>query len=100
MLVADAVDLLHLAGAEALGGIEAPGSLEQALTPQDLMTAGDAAVEIIGDVEECAVAVGDAGVERQEIGGYRVLVPRGAAPLELFDGARRPHRPVAEQAAA
>ncbi len=67
MLVADAVDLLDLAGAEALGGIEAPDTLEQSLPPQNFMTAGDAAVKIVGDVEERAVAVGDAGIERQEI---------------------------------
>ena len=66
MLVADAVDLLHLAGAEAFMRIEAPQPLHQPLPPQDFMAAGDAAVEIIGDVEERAVAVGDAGIERQQ----------------------------------
>src|SRR5437867_5399091 len=100
MLVADAVNLLHLTRAEYLGRIETPDSLEQALPPQDFMAAGDAAVKIIGDVEERTVAVGDAGVECQEIGRHRVLVARGAAHLELLDRARGPNRPVAEQAAA
>src|SRR5713226_10612202 len=100
MLVADAVDFLHLAGAEALGGIETPDTLEQSLPPQNLMTAGDAAVKIVGDVEERAVAVGNAGVERQEIRWHRVLVARGAAHLELLDGVFGPHRPMAEQATA
>src|SRR5450631_587154 len=100
MLVADAVDLLDLAGAEPLGRIETPDALEQSLPPQNFVTAGDAAVKIVGDVEECAVAVGNAGIECQEIGGHRVLVARGAAHLELPDGAFGPHRPMAEQAAA
>src|SRR5258706_13387087 len=99
MLAADAVDLLHLAGAEALGGIETPDSLHEPLPPQNFVAAGDAAVEIVGDVKERAVAVGDAGIQRQEIGWHRVLVARGAAHLELLDGARSPHRPVTEQAA-
>src|SRR5712664_2946320 len=100
MLVADAVDLLHLAGAEALGRIEAPDSFQQPLPPQNFVTAGDAAVKIVGDVEKRAVAVGDAGIESEQIGGDAVLVARGAAHLELLDGVRGPHRPMAEQTAA
>lgn len=67
MFAADAIDLLHLAGAETLGRIEAPDALQQALPTQDLVATGDAAVKIVGDVEEGAVAVGDAGIERQQI---------------------------------
>src|ERR1700704_5338101 len=100
MRPADTVALPHLAGAEALRGIEAPDSLKQTLPPQDFVTAGDAAVKIIDDIEERAVAVGDAGVECQKVRRYRILLPRRAAHLELLDGARGPYRPVAEQAAA
>src|SRR5450755_1014125 len=100
MFVADAVDLMHLAGAKAFGGVEAPDSLKQSLPPQNFVTAGDAAVKIMGNIKESAVAVSNAGIQRQEIGRYHRLVLRGAAHLELFYGARRPHRPVAEQAAA
>src|ERR1700720_1742382 len=100
MFAADAVDLGHLARAEPLGGIETPEPLHQPLPPQDFMTPGDAAVEIVGDVEERAVAIGDAGIERQEIGRYRRLAPRRATHLELPDRGRGPYRPVAEQAAA
>src|SRR5206468_9019121 len=62
------------------------------------------AVEGIRDVEEGAVAVGDAAVEREQR-GIRALagVLRGRARLaarEQVDGALRPHGPVAEQAAA
>ena len=99
MLAADAVDLLHLSRAQAFGGIETPESLHQPLPPQDLMAAGDAAVEIVGDVEERAVAIGDAGIERQQVAGTAVLAARGLAHLGLLDRARRPDRPVAEQAA-
>src|SRR3977135_1806108 len=99
VLAADAVDLLHLAGAQSLGRIEAPQPLHQPLSPQDFMATGDAAVEIVGDVEECAVVLGPARGERQEIGGQGVLAARSLAQLELFYGTRRPSRPVAEQAA-
>src|SRR5438105_665757 len=64
------------------------------------MTAGDAALKIVGDVEECTIAVGDPGIERQQIGRYRRLVAGGAAHLELFDRACGPYRPMAEQAAS
>jgi hypothetical protein len=55
------------------------------------VAAGDAAVKIVGDIEEGAVAIGDAGIERQQIGGHRVLVPRVPAHLELLDRTCRPH---------
>src|SRR6187397_689034 len=45
VLAADAVDRLALPGAQALARIEAPGSLEQPLSAQHLVAAGDAAVE-------------------------------------------------------
>src|SRR5689334_778420 len=99
MLATDAVDLVLLAGAEALVRIEAPQAFHQALAAQDLVAAGDAAVKIVGDVEEGAVAVGDAGIEREQVRGHAVLVPRRLAALELLDGARGPDRPMAEQAA-
>ena len=83
VLVADAVDLLDLARAQALGGIETPDALHQSLPPQDLVAAGDAAVEIVGDVEEGAVAVGDPGIERQQIGGHGVLAARGLARARI-----------------
>src|SRR5882757_10563101 len=86
--------------AETFGRIETPDSLKQSLPPQNFVTAGDAAVKIVGDVEECAVAVGDAGIECQEIRWHRVLVTRGAAHLELLDRLCSPYRPVAEQTAA
>src|SRR3954453_9921150 len=99
MLAADPVDLEHLARAQALPWIEAPDSLHQSLPAQDFVAAGDAAVKIVGDVEEGAVAIGDARIQRQQVGGQRTLSPRGTAHLELFYGARGPHRPVPEQPA-
>src|SRR3954469_21412739 len=100
MLAADPVDFLQLAGTETFRGIEAPDALHQSLPPQDFVTAGDAAVKIIGDVEEGAVAVGDARIERQQGGRQVFLAARGAAHLELPYRAPRPHRPVPEQPAA
>src|SRR5918999_3984523 len=63
------------------------------------MTTGDAAVKIVGNVEERAVAIGDTRVERQEIGRHGVLAACRLAHLELPDRARGPYRPVPEQAA-
>src|SRR5215218_824502 len=99
MLVANAVDLPHLAGAEALIRIEAPESLHQTLSPQNFVATGNAAMKVVGDIEERAVAIGDAGIKRQQIRRHGVLVTRGAAHLELFYRARGPYRPVAKQAA-
>src|SRR3954447_25015997 len=99
MLAADPVDLADLAGAEAFGRIEAPDAFQQSLAPQHLVTAGDAAMEIVGDVEKRAVAVGDTGIERQQVVWNRTPALRGAAQLELFDRARGPHRPVSKEAA-
>src|SRR3982751_4922308 len=98
MLSADAVDRFALAGAHALARIEAPGAFEKALAAQHFVAAGDAAMEVVGDVEEGAIAVGDAAVEREQLAidcvrGSGVL--RGRARLaarEQLDGAFRPHR--------
>src|SRR4051794_17746613 len=63
------------------------------------MATRDAAVKIVGDVEERAIAIGDAGIERQQVRWHGVLAARSLAHLELLDRARSPYRPVAEQAA-
>src|SRR3954451_5599499 len=99
MLAADAVDLLHLSGTEPLGRIQTPQPLHQSLPPQDFVATGDAAVKVVGDIEERAVAIGDAGIERQQIRRQAILAPRSLAPLELLDRARGPHRPVPKEAA-
>ena len=57
----------RLARAQPFVRIEAPDAFEQALPAQHLVAAGDAAVEVVGDVEEGAVAVGDAAVEREQL---------------------------------
>ena len=62
MLAADAVDFLHLARAQAFFGIETPDALHQPLPPQDFVAASNAAMEIVGDVKEGAVAIGDASL--------------------------------------
>src|SRR6266498_765167 len=67
VLAVNAVDLLALAGAQALLRIEAPDALQQALAAQHFVTAGDAAAELVGDVEERRVAIGDPAVEPQQL---------------------------------
>src|SRR5262245_52831245 len=54
----DAVDLLRLAGAEPLVGVQAPGALQQPLPAQDLVDPGDAAGEAVRGVEDGRVGVG------------------------------------------
>ena len=66
VLATDAVDRLALPRAQSLGGVEAPRALEQPLTTQHFVASGDAAAEVVGDVEERAVAIGDPGIERAE----------------------------------
>ena len=78
---------------------EAPDALEQPLPAQDLVAAGDHAVEIIGGVEDRRVAVGDLGVERQELDGYFLCRDRGVNALQQFDRALDPHAPMTEQPA-
>ena len=56
--------------------------------------------KVVGDVEEDAVAVGDAAVERQDLGG---TAPAADGAMERSSSATaplRPDAPVAEQAAA
>src|SRR6185295_10270067 len=65
---ADAVDLLHLARAQAFVRVEAPDAVEQALAAEDFVAAGDYAVEVVGGVEDRGVAVGDLRLQREEVG--------------------------------
>src|SRR5262245_35431746 len=89
MFAIDTVDFLVLARTQRLVRIEAPDTLQKALPAQHLMTACDTAVEIIGDIEEGAVAIGDTGIQREKIGRNARLVARGLAGLELLDRAMR-----------
>ena len=59
-------------------GVEAMRRAHEALAPQHLVAAGDAAGEVVGDVEDDAVAVGHHGVERQHLVGHGAAA--GAAP--------------------
>ena len=65
---ADPVDLLLLAWPEALVRVEAPDAVEQALPAENVVAAGDHAVEIVDRVENRGVAVGDLRFEREQIG--------------------------------
>src|SRR5215831_19864369 len=69
---ADAVDLLALSGSQRLLRVKAPDTFEQSLPAQDLVAAGDHAVEAVGRIEDRRVAVSDLRVERQKLGGNLV----------------------------
>ena len=59
-------DFICLAGAQGLVRIEAPDTVEQALTPQHFVATGDAAFEVVRHIEKGTVAVGDLRVEREQ----------------------------------
>jgi len=46
-------------------------------------------MEIVGDVEERAVAIGDAAVEREQIGGHCGLIARCLHLSNCIDGGGR-----------
>src|SRR3546814_4737690 len=73
---------LGLTRAEAFSRVEAPDAGQQALTVQDLVAAGDAAVEVVGDIEEGGVAVGDPGVQPEQLGRDRAGRDRGMDAVE------------------
>src|SRR6266851_2530192 len=64
------VDPRALSRAQRLMRIEAFDRGHQPLAPQDLVAARDAAGEIMVDVEDHAVAIGDEGIERQHFFFY------------------------------
>src|SRR5690606_29954793 len=99
MQLAHAGEFFCLSRRKTFFRIEAPDTFEQPLATQDLVAAGDAAMEIIRNVEERAVAVGDAGIKGKKIGGNRILAGFFAAAVEDLDRALGPDRPVAEKAA-
>ena len=56
--------------------IEAPHPLHQSLPAQHFVAAGDAAVKIVGDVEEGAVAIGHPRIERKQVGRVQAVRAR------------------------
>ena len=85
VLAADAVDLFAPGpGSGPRAGSRHQRALEQALAAQHLVAAGDAAVEVVRDVEEGGVAVGDRGCRARA--GRRSTAPSAgvcAAALAL-----------------
>ena len=96
----DAIDFRRLPRRKRFGRIEAPGAPQQPLAAQDLVAAGDAAGEVVGDVEEGAVAVGDARIQGQQLVVHLSCRHGGADPLEHEYRPLGPDAPVAEQSAA
>ena len=96
---ADAVDLLALSGSQRLLRVETPDAFEQSLPAQDLVAAGDHALETVGRVEDRRVAVGDLRVERHKLGVNLVGGNGSVNVLQQFDRALDPYAPMAEQPA-
>jgi hypothetical protein len=82
-----------------LARIKAPDPGEQALTPEHLVAAGDAAFEIIHHVKEGRIAVGDTRIETKEIEIDRSGLDSAMDAVEEIDCCLHPHAPVAEQPA-
>ena len=94
----DAVDLLGLAGAECFVGVQTPDAFEQPLTTKDLVNAGDAAGEIVGDIEERGVGVGRRDGQTKQIRRDAFCLSRGVmAGAEKLDRATSPDGPMAQQ---
>ena len=65
----DAVDLCLLSGRQVFGRVEAPAPRHQPLPAEDLVDAGDAASELVRDVEQRRVGVGELVRGDQRLGG-------------------------------
>ena len=64
----NSINLARLAGAEPFVFIETPDALQQTLATQHFVNAGDAAVKMIGRVEERGIAVSDFNTQLQKLG--------------------------------
>src|SRR6266576_2827831 len=96
----DAIDLFSLSGTEGFVGIQAPDTFQEALPPQDLMQAGDAAGEVVRHVEKGRVGIGNFGAPLEQIfRNASCSRHNGMALLQEIDGAASPYRPVAQWAA-
>src|SRR5439155_21050322 len=91
--------LAGLPFAQPLPRIEAPDALQQPLPAQDLVATGDAAVEVVRDIEQRAVAIRDLRIERQKLWRHIARLDPGMNALEQLHGRARPYAPVTEQAA-
>ena len=79
--------------------VEAADRGEQALAPQHLVQAGDAAGEPVGSVEERGVGVGDLDARAQQRRRHGALFRGGLTGVQQLDGLPGPHGPVSQQAA-
>ena len=95
----DPVNLLALSGRESLLGVQAPDALHEALPPQDLMDAGDAALEVMGRIEESAVGVGDLSRQGQPPGVQLVALDRFFQFGKELHHCAGPAGPVAQKSA-
>ena len=95
----NAVDAGRLARTEDLTRVEAVRGREQALPPQHLVAAGNAAGETVSDVENYAVAVGYHSIDGQKVIWDDTGAGAGVCARQELDGGFGPHAPVPQQAA-
>src|SRR5260370_34281740 len=93
----ESIDAGALSGTERLVRIEAFDRGHQPLPPQDLVAARDATGEIVIDVEDHAVAVGDERIQRQHLRRNGAGRHRKLQALQHLYRAPRPHAPVPQQ---
>jgi hypothetical protein len=95
----DAGDFFGLAGGEGFAGIEAAGGGDETLLVQDVEDAGDAAVEVVSDVEDGTVGVGEFGISREPRGIDLWLMLGGLEIAEEGGDAFGPDAPLSEESA-
>ena len=93
----DPIDLFYLPMAKHFRRIQTPDAFQQTLSSQNFMQAGNATGELVGNVEECGIAIGHFHVSLEEpFGNGPSVVHHRVAFLQQFDGTFRPNRPVAQ----
>src|SRR4029077_1528471 len=91
------VNLLFLSGTESLLRIQAPNTLEQALSPQYFMQSGDAPREVVTCIKKCRIGIGHRYTLSEHRLRYRPIRQPAAFPQKV-NRTLRPNRPVAQQA--
>src|SRR5690348_11418030 len=95
----NAVDLVRLTGRQLLAWVEAPDAAQQSLTAKYLVDSGDAAAEGVRHVKDGAVRIGERRRLAQPPGADGIFLPGRLRTIEQLNGAARPHRELAQQAA-
>ena len=95
----NAVDLFFLTRSKGFVWIQTPDTFQQSLPSQHLVAPRNAPCEVICDVEECCIRIGNLRVKRHKIGGYRFPGGHILAAFKEFHGFLGPDRPMPKQPA-